>query len=147
MPKTFNSILIHVVFSTKDRIPYLNWNIRGEVCEWIKKESWNAGINVDTVNGIEDHLHLLIKLKPTQSTSEVVKWIKGSSSFWLNQKYKWEDKFAWQQGYGVFSVSQNDIDQVRAYIFNQEKHHKDRTYAREIKELVRRGSITPIAKE
>ncbi len=137
MPKTFNSIWVHVVFSTKDRIPFLNWHIRGEVCEWIKKQSWEAGINVDVVNGVENHLHMLIKLKTSQSVAEVVSFIKGGSSKWLNEKYKWETDFAWQQGYGVFSVSQNDINQVRAYIYNQEKHHKDKTYATEIRELVK----------
>lgn len=147
MPKTFNSIWIHVVFSTKDRIPFLNWHIRGEVCDWIKRNGNKEGVHIDIVNGLEDHLHLLIKLKPTQSTAEVVKWIKGSSSFWLNQKYSWEDKFAWQQGYGVFSVSQNDINQVRAYIFNQEKHHKTKSYTTEIKELVNKSSNLPHAEE
>ncbi len=147
MPKTFNSIWVHIVFSTKDRIPYLTWNIRGEVCEWIKKHGNEEGIQIDVVNGFEDHLHLLIKLKTSQSAAEVVKWIKGSSSFWLNQKYNWEKGFAWQEGYGVFSVSQSDINQVRSYIFNQEKHHKTKSYTIEIKELVKRSSILPVAKD
>ncbi|MEQ9308432.1 MAG: IS200/IS605 family transposase [Balneolaceae bacterium] len=138
MPKTFNSIWVHVVFSTKERIPYLTWNIRGELCDWIKKESWKSGINVDVVNGVKDHLHVLIKLKTTQNVAEVVSFIKGGSSKWLNEKYKWEKSFAWQQGYGVFSVSQNDINQVRSYIFNQEKHHKINTYTTEIRELIKK---------
>lgn len=85
MPKTFNSIYVHVVFSTKNRIPFLNWNIRGEVCDWIKKESWKVVINIDVVNGVEDHLHVLIKLKATQNAAEVVSYIKGSSSKRLNE--------------------------------------------------------------
>lgn len=137
MPKTFNSIWVHVIFSTKHRIPFLTWNIRGEVCNWIKKESWNVGINVDVVNGIEDHLHILLKLKTIQSVAEVVSFIKGGSSKWLNDKYKWEQKFAWQQGYGVFSVSQNDINRIRKYIYDQEKNHKTKSYISEIKELVK----------
>ena len=136
MPKTFNSIWIHVVFSTKERIPYLNWNTRGEVCRFIKRDASERGIFVDIVNGVRDHLHILIKLKPTQNTSEVVSLIKGASSKWLNEKYSWEEDFAWQQGYGVFSVSPKNVEVVRQYIFNQEAHHKSKTYAREIKELV-----------
>lgn len=137
MPKTYNSIWVHVVFSTKDRVPYLNWNIRSEVCEWIKKESEKRGIRVDVVNGVKDHLHVLVKLKTTQNVAEVVSYIKGGSSKWLNDTYSWEKGFAWQQGYGVFSVSQNDIEEVRGYIYNQEAHHKTKTYISEAKELVK----------
>lgn len=147
MPKTYNSIWVNVVFSTKDRIPFLNWNIRGEVCDWIKKKSWEAGINVDMVNGVEDHLHLLIKMKTSQNVAEVISFIKGGASKWLNEKYNWETGFAWQQGYGVFSVSQKDINRVRAYIFNQEKHHKNKSYALEIKELVKENAMSNIGKE
>lgn len=137
MPKTYNSIWVHVVFSTKERTPYLNWNIRSEVCEWIKRESLKVGIRVNVVNGVKDHLHVLIKLKTTQNVAEVVSYIKGGSSKWLNDKYSWESRFAWQQGYGAFSVSQNDIDQIRAYIYNQEGHHRNKTYVSETKELAK----------
>jgi len=137
MPKTYNSIWVHVVFSTKDRVPYLTWNIRGEICKWIKKNGNNKSIYIDVVNGVEDHLHILIKLKPTQRLSEVVNWIKGASSHWLNKKYTWENKFAWQEGYGVFSVSQKDINHVRDYIYNQEFHHKTKSFITEIKGLIK----------
>lgn len=78
MPKTFNVIWVHVVFSTKGRIPFLNWHIRGTVCEWIKKEAGHQGIYVDIVNGYRDHLHVLLKLKTTQNVADVVFWIKGA---------------------------------------------------------------------
>jgi putative transposase len=143
MPKTYNSIWVHIIFSTKDRMPFLTWNIRGELCKWIKKESWIAGINVDIVNGVEDHLHLLIKIKTSQNVADVVSFIKGGSSKWLNEKYTWENKFAWQQGYGVFSISQNDISRVRTYIFNQENHHKAINYSTEIKDLIQNNSGKP----
>ncbi|RNC79499.1 MAG: IS200/IS605 family transposase [Balneola sp.] len=143
MPKTYNSIWIHVVFSTKDRIPFLSWGIRGELCQWVKKQSRKHGIYVDVVNGVKDHIHLLIKLKTTQNVAEVMSFIKGGSSKWLNERYNWKEGFAWQQGYGVFSVSQNEIKRVRAYIFNQEKHHKTESYSSEIKKLVRKNSGSP----
>ena len=136
MPKTYNIIWVHVVFSTKDRIPYLNWHIRGSVCTWIKREAGDAGIYVDIVNGHLDHLHVLLKLKTSQNVADVVCWIKGGSSKWLNDNYRWETQFAWQEGYGVFSVSPKDVMAVRKYIYDQEAHHKDKTYAQEIKKLV-----------
>ncbi|MEQ9090993.1 MAG: IS200/IS605 family transposase [Balneola sp.] len=123
MPFKKSSIWVHIVFSTKDRTPYLSWNIRNEICEWIKREAVKQEIYIDIVNGVNDHLHLLVKLDTKQSVSTVVKWIKGASSHYLNKKYNWDPKFTWQNGYAVYSVSQNDIDKVREYIFNQEKRH------------------------
>jgi putative transposase len=127
MPKTYNMIWVHVVFRTKESKPYLFWEVRNEVCDFIKKNGNQKGINVDTVNGVKDHLHVLLRLKTTQTVAESVNWIKGASSRWLNLKYNWKSDFAWQQGYGVFSLSINDIKMVRNYIFNQEKHHKEDT--------------------
>ena len=123
MPFKKSSIWIHLVFSTKNRISYLTWDIRNDVCAWIKQEAVEKEICIDVVNGVNDHLHVLIKLNTKQSVSEVVKWIKGASSHYLNKNYNWNPKFAWQSGYAVYSVSQNDINQIRQYIFNQEKHH------------------------
>lgn len=139
MPKTFNVIWVHIVFSTKERVPYLNWHIRGSVCEWIKNEAIGQDIYVDIVNGHNDHLHVLLKLKPTQNVAEVVGWIKGGSSKWLNDHFSWEKRFAWQEGYGVFSVSPKDVIKVRKYIYEQESHHKDKTYSYEINELIKKN--------
>ncbi|WP_020402348.1 IS200/IS605 family transposase [Gracilimonas tropica] len=125
MPKTFNSIWLHIVFRTKLSRPYLSWEIRNEVCEYIKTKGNLKGYNVDTVNGVRDHLHVLLRIKTTQTVAEAVHWIKGASSRWLNTKYNWKDGFAWQEGYGVFSVSLHDIKMIRNYIYNQEKHHKE----------------------
>ena len=118
-----SSLWIHIIFSTKNRIPYLSWDVRNDVCSWLKEEAFKNEILIDIVNGVDDHLHVLVKLKNKQSVSEVVKWIKGSSSYYLNKKYNWEPKFSWQNGYAVYSVSENNINETRRYIFNQEKRH------------------------
>ncbi len=127
MPKTYNSVWVHIVFRTKYSRPYLTWHIRNEVCHFIKVQGNNKGYFIDTVNGVKDHLHVLLRLKTTQSTSDAVHWIKGASSRWLNEKYNWKEGFSWQEGYGVFSVSPQNIKTVRNYIYNQEKHHKDQS--------------------
>lgn len=124
MPKTFNSIWVHIVFRTKNNIPFLTWQIRNEICQYIKSVGNRKGYAIDTVNGVKDHLHVLLRIKTTQTVAESVQWIKGASSKYLNDKYNWYDSFAWQEGYGVFSVSLHDISTVRNYIYNQEKHHK-----------------------
>ena len=79
---------------------------------------------VDMINGIEDHMHAMVRLKPVQSISEVMKQIKGASARWINSKELLDMKFQWQQGYGALSVSPDDIDKVRKYIKNQEYHHR-----------------------
>lgn len=126
MPKTFNSIWVHIVFRTKESKPFLSWEIRNEVCEFIKTNGNQKGILIDTVNGVKDHLHVLLMIRTTQNVAECVNWIKGASSKWLNENYNWNPDFAWQKGYGVFSVSITDLKKVRDYIYNQEKHHKNK---------------------
>lgn len=125
MPKTYNMIWVHIVFRTKESKPYLSWKVRNEVCDFIKREGNKIGFFVDTVNGVKDHLHVLLRIRTTQTVAEAVNWIKGASSRWLNLRYNWRDGFEWQEGYGVFSISLGDIKMIRNYIYNQEKHHKN----------------------
>ncbi len=125
MPKTYNMIWVHIVFRTKESRPYLSWEVRNAVCNFIKTEGNKRGLFVDTVNGVKDHLHVLLRIRTTQTVAELVNWIKGASSRWLNLTYNWKDGFEWQEGYGVFSVSENDIQMIRNCIYNQEKHHKN----------------------
>ena len=76
-----SSLWIHIIFSTKNRIPYLSWSIRNEVSSWLKEEAFKNEILIDIVNGVDNHIHVLVKLKTKQSVSAVVKWIKGSSYY------------------------------------------------------------------
>lgn len=133
MPKTYSSIWIHAVWSTKYRLPILSQEFRFELFRRIKLQCKKKKIHLDIINGTEDHVHCLIRLKTTQSTALIIKEIKGSSSRWINENELTQDAFAWQEGYGVFSVSQIHINNVRAYIYNQEKHHANRTYEQEIR--------------
>ena len=83
---------------------------------------------IDFINGVEDHLHCLIKLPPLISLSKLVNDIKGESSHWVNKNNFLDIPFGWQDGYGAFSVSPQNIDFVRNYIKNQEEHHKDKNF-------------------
>lgn len=124
MPKTFSSIWIHFIWTTKNRVPILHESFRYDLFRTIKKESLTQqDIYIDIINGIEDHVHSLVRLKTTQSAAQVIKYIKGASSRWVNQHVISDDNFRWQSGYGVISVSPRDIDIVRAYIYNQKQHH------------------------
>ena len=124
MPKTYSSIWIHTIWTTKERNPLLARNFRIPLCSRIRENAMQKGFIIDMINGVEDHLHGLIHLLPSQSVAEVMKQIKGASSHWINENGLVKIKFNWQQGYGALSVSPSQIDSIRNYIKNQEQHHK-----------------------
>lgn len=135
MPKTYNSVWIHLIFATKNRERILTHKIRNEVCEFLRNESVLKGYYVDSINGFENHLHLLYKQSLTESISDSVKWFKGRSSKWINNKYELKTQFRWQQGYGVISISKENLERTRNYIYNQERMHRKRKLDDEIKWL------------
>jgi|AntRauTorcE11898_2_1112593.scaffolds.fasta_scaffold08887_2 REP element-mobilizing transposase RayT len=124
MPKTYSSIWIHVVWTTKNRHPLLRKRFRVDLCTYIRRNAMEKGIIVDMINGVEEHLHALVRFLPSQSISNAVKQIKGASSRWLNKNEFLDVKFSWQQGFGALSVSPSEINKIRNYIKKQEEHHK-----------------------
>lgn len=102
----------------------------------MKRHGIQKNIHIDIINGIEDHVHCLFRSKPTQSPSNLIRNIKGESSHWINEQKLTKEKFQWQEGYGIFSVSQKDIEKIRSYIFEQESHHKTIDYENEIRKLI-----------
>ncbi len=124
MPKTFSSVWIHAIWTTKERNPFLNKKFRVELCTNIRENTREKGMLVDMINAVEDHMHCLFRLLPPQSISEIMKQIKGASSFWINDNNLLPIKFKWQQGFGVLSVNPREVNKVRRYIKNQEQHHK-----------------------
>ena len=137
MPNSLSIISLHAIWSTKERRRSLSKSFRFELFNHIKDYSSENEIDLDIINGIEDHVHCLFRLKSSQNPAEVIKLIKGESSFWINKNVILDDKFEWQVGYGVFSVSEKDIMVVRKYIYNQEDHHKEVSYEEELKRIVK----------
>jgi len=130
------SIWIHLVFSTKNREPYLHSAIRKTVFRHIKENAKQKGIWLDSVNGYSDHAHCLISLNKEQNISEVARLIKGESSYWINKHKLTSDKFGWQDDYWAASVSEGHLRATRNYIFNQEEHHQKQTFGLEIEEFM-----------
>ena len=126
------SIWVHLVFSTKNRESFLHKEIRKQVFQHMKQNAEIKNICLDSVNGFTDHAHCLISLNKDQSISAVAQLIKGESSFWINQNKLTENKFVWQDDYWAASVSESHVKQTRAYIFNQEEHHTQKTYNEEV---------------
>lgn len=133
----FIKIYIHLVWSTKNRVPYLSSpEVRKKVWQHIKDNAVQKGIFVDFVNGYSDHCHCLVSLSSDQQIQKVVQLIKGEASFWINKEKLTQDKFAWQDEYFAVSVSESMLDIVRNYIKKQEVHHARKTFKEEYDEFV-----------
>ena len=133
----FVKIYIHFVWSTKNRVPYLETlAIRKAMWKHIKENAEKKGIFVDYVNGYNDHCHCLVSLGTEQTISKVMQLIKGESAFWFNNQKFILDKFEWQTEYFAVSVSESVVEKVRNYIKNQENHHNKKTFQEEYEELM-----------
>ena len=136
MPNTYTQIHIQVVFAVQNRVSIIRKSWKDELYKYITGIIQNYGHKVLAINGMPDHLHILIGMRPTQSLSDLMQDIKGDSSKWINQKSFVNGKFSWQEGYGAFSYSKSHVDAVIKYIKNQEQHHKKKTFIEEYHEFL-----------
>lgn len=128
-------IWVHVVFTTQSREPNLTSDIRNSLFAHIKQSCRAKVIYLDSIGGWVDHVHLLISLGREQDIAKVVMLIKGESAHWLNQQKLLRGKFRWQDDYFAISVSESQLDNVRAYIARQEEHHKAVPFDKELTTL------------
>ncbi len=138
---SYTNLKYHVVFSTKDRWPYLEPSVRERLYQYMVTVCEELGCPVIKIGGVEDHVHLLIALSRTMTISEFVQKLKAKSSRWVKQFGGNFEKFAWQCGYGAFSVSQSQMPKVVDYIANQEEHHRKQTFQNEFRALLRSHKI------
>jgi len=132
-------IWVHIVFTTKNRKPYLQTpEVRQKVFNHIKANAKEKGIWLDCINGYKEHVHCLISLGKDQSLSKVTQLIKGESSYWINSQELTDQKFRWQDDYWAVSVSKSHVESVRKYIFNQERHHKGVPFREEVDEFIKK---------
>lgn len=140
-PGVFSQLYIHIVFAVKYRERLLRKEIKEELFKYISGIITNRKNKMIIINGVSDHIHLLIGLNPNEKISDLVGCIKRESSSFMNEKKWFRGKFHWQDGYGVFSYSRSQLDGVYKYISNQEIHHKKRTFHQEYVELLKRFEI------
>ncbi len=133
---SFIRIWVHCVWTTKNRIPYLQDHIRGSVILHIRENAKSKGIYIDQINGYYDHLHIILSLGGKQNTSEIMQQIKGESSFWINKNSLTKLKFEWQDDYYAVSIGMNQLNELRKYIRNQVQHHKKVTLEEELNKLI-----------
>ena len=131
-------IWVHLVFSTKNREPLLNDEIRQQVFQHILENAKAKEIWLDCVNGYIDHVHCLISLSKEQTISKAAQLIKGESSFWINKNKLVKSKFEWQDDYWAVSVSESHLKQIREYILNQEEHHCKKSFQEEVDDFMKK---------
>jgi len=139
MAQTLVQMFVHVVFSTKNRAEMIALEIETELFAYIGgliKELKGKPI---IINGMSDHVHLLISLPPTVDVAEAMRFVKANSSRWITQKFG--KPFEWQKGYGAFSVSRSNVDAVVKYIQNQEQHHRKFDFRTEFVGLLRKNDV------
>ncbi|MCR4418286.1 MAG: IS200/IS605 family transposase [Ignavibacteria bacterium] len=127
----YTRVLIHLIWATKNREKLITKDKKQLLLNHIKENAKKKGIFIDTINCVEDHIHILISLGRDQTISKVVQLIKGESSHWWNSNSISKYKFEWQDEYMALSVSHSAIQKVRNYIKNQEEHHRVKNYLHE----------------
>ena len=141
MAGTFSQIYIQVVFAVKSRENLIGKSWKDELHKYISGIITGKGQKSIIVNGMSDHIHAFIGLKPSMAVSDLVRDIKNNSSNFINDKKFVRGKFSWQEGYGAFSYSHSHIERVYNYIQEQEKHHKKRTFKDEYLEMLKKFEI------
>ena len=142
VPQSLAKILLHTVFSTKERRPFLrDIAVREELHRYLGGILKELECQPIMVGGVEDHVHLLSALSRTCTPAEMVKELKRGSSLWIKQRDPGLRDFSWQNGYGIFSIGFSQTEAVRAYIANQEEHHRKMTFQDEFRLLLRRYAV------
>lgn len=141
MANTYTSLHYHVVFSTKNRFPWIRLEIEQSVWSFIGGIAREHKMTALQVGGVEDHIHALVMAPPTIAPFDIAKYLKGESSLWIHKTFSGLTRFSWQDGYAAFTVSKSNIPRVVQYIKNQRAHHRRKTFREEYLALLRANGI------
>jgi REP element-mobilizing transposase RayT len=136
MANTYTQIHIQFVFAVKFRDGLIHWSFKDELYQYIAGIIKHHNHKLLAINGMPDHIHIFVGMRPSQSLSDLLQDIKGSSSKWINEKKFLKVKFEWQEGYGAFSYSKSQVNNVINYIKNQEQHHETKSFRYEFLEFL-----------
>ena len=140
MPQSLSQIYIHLVFSTKGRLPLISETIAPDLYAYMAKVFYDECRSpAKLIGGVEDHIHVLFNLARTWCAADVVEAIKTSTSKWM--KTQGVPRFAWQTGYGAFSVSRSNLETVENYIHRQREHHRRQKFKEEFRGLLKRHDV------
>jgi putative transposase len=141
MANTYASINIHYVFSTKNRAPIIVENVRERLWAFMGGIARENQMKARCIGGIMDHVHLLVSMPTTLSIAKGIQLIKGGSSVWVHETFPEAQNFAWQEGYGAFSVNVSHLDETISYIKNQEEHHRHKSFQEEYLAFLQKHEI------
>ena len=138
---TYTSLTYHVIFSTKYRIPRINEGLKNDLYPYIGGIIRGEKGQLLEIGGTTDHIHILAGFHQTVAISQMLQHIKGSSSKWINDEARSQERFEWQAGYGAFTVSHSQVPTVRHYVQQQEEHHQKRSFRDEFLAFLKRHNI------
>ena len=136
MGHSYTNLLYHIVFSTKDRRPLITPDYEIRLHDYLGGTVRSLGGISLVLNGTEDHVHLLAKLRPDRALSDVLRKLKANATGWMHRVFPRLEDFTWQQGYGAFTVSQSNVRKVTEYIARQKQHHQKITFRDEFIEFL-----------
>ncbi len=141
MPGTYSQILLHVVFSTKHREPWITANIAERLNPYVGGIVRAEKGVLYYIGGVEDHVHMYMRWRPDATVSDLMRTVKARSSKWVHDTFPALGAFAWQEGYSVFSVSKSQEEAVKKYIAGQADHHKKEDYKSELLRILRAHGV------
>ena len=141
MPDSYTNLLYHIVFSTKDRRPIITPDYEPRIYDYIGGTIRSLGGICLELNGTDDHIHLLAKLRPDRAVSDVLRDLKANASGWMHDVFPALKHFSWQRGYGAFTVSGMNAESLVHYIRGQEEHHRHHSFEDEYRALLERYGI------
>jgi putative transposase len=136
MPGTYSQVLLHAVFSTKARTPWITANVAERLYPYIGGILRAERAVLYDIGGVEDHVHLYFRWRPDGSVSDLMRTLKSRSSKWIHEAFDGLSTFAWQEGFSVFSVSKSQEGAVKKYIASQAEHHKKEDFRSELRRLL-----------
>lgn len=137
----FMKVMIHAVWGTKNRYPFLTKEIKQKIIAYIRENAKRKEIFIDRLNGHTEHLHCLFGLNADMTIAKALQLIKGESAFWINREQITNDNFEWADEYFAASVSESQLDKVRAYIDHQQEHHKKVTFQHEYDDILKKFKL------
>jgi len=141
MSDSYTNLLYHIVFSTKDRRPLITLEIEQQLYDYIGGIIRGLGGICLELNGTEDHVHLLAKLRPDCALSDVLRELKANATVWMHEVFPELKDFSWQRGYGAFTVSHSHVEQVRQYVRRQKQHHQKVSFRDEFIQFLKANGI------
>jgi putative transposase len=141
MSDSYTNLLYHIVFSTKDRRPLITDTYQPRLYDYIGGTIRGVGGISLALNGTEDHVHLLAKLRPDTALSDVLRDLKANASGWMHDVFPELKNFSWQRGYGAFTVSHSNVEEVRRYIAQQKEHHQKISFHDEFIQFLKANGI------